>query len=227
MSNAGDQQSTSQLDRAALAARAVAVEKQARFARGVVYIIFFLGLGLIGTIVVHGYLNTNIVDDKISDKYLNGYLTAVTKDDRIASLTTEQLAFLSRYTLEADATRSRHRTYYVLIASRSVTVFAIMFGSLIMIAVGSIFILNKITDAPFSAQFGKDRFTAQVQTASPGLILALLGIVAMSILWLFPQTVSLTDISYFGDAPVEAPPPTESQSQKIIDRETPPLPDEL
>lgn len=100
-----------------------------------------------------------------------------------SDVTIDGLLAMSRYkvlaTLEANALALRHHQANVLLMSRVWARYLGFATGMILVLVGSSFILGKLREAPSKVESGSSAFRFSIGSSSPGLILAGLGVVLM------------------------------------------------
>lgn len=97
------------------------------------------------------------------------------------------------FMLEATAMEKRHHQANALLASRLWIRYLSVMAGIILIAVGSIFILAKLNDSPTEIEGESESLKLKLTSASPGLILSLFGTILIVIAILNNPSIELTD----------------------------------
>jgi hypothetical protein len=105
----------------------------------------------------------------------------------------ERILAEAAYALEGDVLKSRYAAVDSLILTRISTVYVIIVSGLIMVVIGSIFILFRINDPPSQATGEWSALKFQFSSASPGLIMALAGGLLVVTPWLVDQPIRVRE----------------------------------
>lgn len=130
---------------------------------------------------------------------------------------------LAPFALEADVLRNRYRAVDALVLTRTSIVYIIIFCGLTMVSVGSAFILFRIDDQPVNAEGKAASWGFTITTASPGILLAVVGAALVAVPWVIDRPISFQEgPSYVGTSNVE--PGVNGETPNPAAREMNPIP---
>lgn len=109
----------------------------------------------------------------------------------------ERLNIVLLTTLEAEAMTRRYTQANVALMARVWITYLGFFTGMMLALVGSVFILGKLNTQPTRASGSYEKFKIELVSASPGLILAILGTLLITTSILVKQDIKITDGSIY------------------------------
>ena len=155
----------------------------------------FFMLSVLGALQMSRFL-TQDPNDSISDRIS---ATLATSEKQGASSNEMQHGLLM---LEADALEKRYRQASALLMSRIWTRQLAFNTGMVLALIGAVFIIGKLSDTSSKLGFEGSGAKASIDSASPGLILAFMGVVLMAIALVVQPKIEVQDKAiYFLSSP--------------------------
>lgn len=99
--------------------------------------------------------------------------------------------------LEQFSIANRHYNARLMIRSRLLMISLSFLTGVVLCFIGSIFILGKFSEAPTAIEGGQDKISLKLNSSSPGIILACLGVIIIIVSILSKVDVSVSDAPLF------------------------------
>jgi len=127
-------------------------------------------------------------------------------------------------TLEANALARRYHQANVVLMARAWTSYLGFVTGMILALVGAVFVLGRVQEVPASIEAKYGPMSGSLQTAAPGIVLAVLGVSLMIAALFVPYNITVTDKSIYLASPRGPTGESEPQAPRINFPAEPPSP---